>query len=256
MAEIDFAQLTDIGCARSGNEDAVGSWPYEEGLVFAVADGLGGAAAGEEASALALEVVGRELERAPGSWGTPKALRRAVQEANLAIYQKSVTVPELRGMGTTLTISAVMGSTLVAAHVGDCRLLLLREGVSRQLTKDHTWVQEQVAYGILSPEEARTHPRRNMLTRSLGRELIVGIDVLTIELQAGDILVQCSDGVHGFVAESTIVELVRAHPPERACRLLIDRGIEEGGEDNLSVQIAAVVSCPPPAARRWWRLGR
>jgi len=256
MAEIDFYQLTDVGCVRTNNEDAVGYWPFEDGLVFAVADGLGGAAAGEEASALALEVLGREMERAPGGSALPKSLKRAVQEANLAIYQKGITVPELRGMATTITASAVVGSNLVAAHVGDCRLFLLRDGTLTQLTKDHTWVAEQVAYGILSPEEARTHPRRNLVTRCLGRELIVGVDLLRMDLRPGDVLVQCSDGVHGPVPEAEITELVRAHPPEAACHALIRRGREEGGEDNLSVQVAAVLQCPEAAPRSRWRLWR
>src|SRR5947208_405758 len=213
MPEIEFFQLTDVGCVREGNEDAVGHWPHEDGLLFAVADGLGGHAAGEVASALALEVLAREMDRAPGSWAVTKRLRRAVQEANLELYNKAIAVPELRGMGTTLTASAVVGGTLVAAHVGDCRLFL--------------W-----------------------------RELIVGIDVLSMDLRPRDIIVQCSDGIHGAVRDEEVAELVVAHPPEAACRALVRRAREEGGEDNLSVQVAAVVSCPPAAARPWWRLGR
>src|SRR5438132_9768930 len=140
MPEIEFFQLTDVGCVRDTNEDAVGYWPHEDGLLFAVADGLGGEAAGEVASALALEVLAREMERAPGAWPMSKRLRRAVQEANLEIYNKGVTVPELRRMATTLTATAVVGGELTAVHVGDCRLFLLREDKLTQLTKDHTWV--------------------------------------------------------------------------------------------------------------------
>jgi protein phosphatase len=165
-------------------------------------------------------------------------------------------VPELRGMGTTLTATVLVGSTLVAAHVGDTRLLLFRDRNLTQLTKDHTWVFEQVQYGLLSAEAARSHPKRHLLTRSLGSELIVGIDVLTLEMHPGDILVQCSDGIHGPIGEPEIAELVSAHPPEAAARALVRRAREEGGEDNISVQVAAVVSCPAPAARPWWRLGR
>ena len=256
MLQIEFFQLTDVGCVRQGNEDAVGHWPHEEGLVFAVADGLGGKAAGEVASNLALEVRAREMDRAPGTWAVSKRLRRSVQEANLEIYNKSLAVPELRGMGTTITASALVGSTLVAAHVGDCRLFLLRDGSLVQLTKDHTWVWEQVQYGLLTPEQARTHPQRNLLTRCLGRELIVGIDVLTTDVRPGDLLIQCSDGVHAKLHEDEIRELVVAHPPEPACRALVRRAREEGGEDNLSVQVAAVVSCPEPTPRSWWRFGR
>ena len=251
MLHVDFFQLTDPGSVRTPNEDAVGHWPHEDGLLFALADGLGGQAAGEVASALALEALAREMERAPGSWPLAKRLRRAVQEANLALYTKAVTVPELRGMGTTLTASAVVGATLVAAHVGDCRLYLVRQGVGTQLTKDHTWVQEQVRYGLLSVEEARGHPRRHEVSRALGRELITPIDVLTLELRPGDILAQMTDGIHAVLSDAEIVELLNAHPPEPACRALVRRGRDEG-ENNLSVQVATVLDCPP--IRSWWRL--
>src|SRR5262249_37956690 len=176
MPAIEFSQLTDPGRVRSENEDAVGHCPHDAGLGSAVAHGLGGHAAGEVASTRALEVLGREMERAPGSWPVAKRLHRAVREANLELYNKAIAVPELRGMGTTITATAVVGATLVAAHVGDCRLFLVREGVGTQLTKDHTWVWEQVQYGLLSPEQARVHPKRSIISRCLGRELLTAID--------------------------------------------------------------------------------
>lgn len=258
MPDIEFSQLTDAGRVRSRNEDAIGHWPHDDGLVFAVADGLGGHAAGEIASALALEVLAREMERAPGSWPVAKRLHRAVREANLALYNKAIAVPELRGMGSTLTATAVVGASLVAAHVGDCRLVVVREGVGKQLTKDHTWVWDQVQYGRLSPEEARVHPKRHHVTRCLGRELLTAIDVLSFDLLPGDVLAQMSDGVHAALPEAEIIELLNAHPPESACRALIRRGLEEGGADNLSVQVAVVRSCPSRAGetRPWWRFGR
>ena len=258
MPTVDFSQLTDIGCVREENEDAIGYWPHEDGLLFAVADGLGGYNAGQVASALALEILAREMDRAPGAWPVEKRLRRAIQEANIAIHQKSVTVPELRRMGTTITASAVVGSELVTAHVGDCRLYRVRGGQFTQLTKDHTWVWEQVEYGILSPEEARTHPRRHMLTRSLGQHLIVGIDVLRTDVQNGDLLVQCSDGIHSLLPEAEISQMLQEHPPQGACEALIQLARDRGGDDNMSIQIAAVIDCPPPATRSssWWRFGR
>lgn len=251
VADVQFFQLTDPGCVRAENEDAVGHWPHEDGLLFAIADGLGDGAGG--AGALALEILAREMERAPGSWAVATRLRRAFQEANLRLYNKAVTVPGLRGLGTTLTASAVIGGTLVAAHVGDGRLFLLREGVATQLSKDHTWVSEQVQYGLLVAEKADTHPRRHVITRCLGRELITAVDILSCELRPGDVLAQMTDGIHAVLPEAEIAELLNAHPPEAACRALVRRGREEGGEDNLSVQVAAVVDCPAPAGRGWWR---
>ncbi len=252
MLEIEFFHVTDAGGVREENEDAVGSWPHEDGLLFAIADGLGGHNAGQVASTLALEVLAREMEHAPRGGSLQNRLRQAVQTANLEIYHKAMTVPELHRMGTTLTASALVGSTLVAAHVGDCRLYLLRKGTLTQLTKDHTWVWEQVHYGILSPEEAREHPNRHTLSRCLGHELIAAIDVLTMHIQPGDVLVQCSDGVHDVLSESEMAGLLQEGRPDAACKAIIERSREAGGEDNMSLQVASVVSCPPPASRSWW----
>jgi protein phosphatase len=258
MPEIDFFHLTDTGCVREGNEDAIGCWPCEDGLVFAVADGLGGHNAGEVASALAIEVLADQLQGESAGTTVAKRLRNGVQEANLRIYNKSTTVPELRHMGTTLTATSVVGDTLVTAHVGDCRLYLLRDGNFTQLTKDHTWVWEQVQYGILSIEEARKHPKRHMLSRALGQDLIVAIDTLTMKIRPGDVLIQCSDGIHGLLPDNEIMEVLSSSPQaDAACRAFVRRARDRGGDDNLSVQIACVVSCSPsPAKSSWWRFGR
>lgn len=254
---VEFFQAADVGCARANNEDAVGFWPWGDGHLFAVADGLGGHDAGEVASALALEVLARETGRAPGAGAGAKHLKRAVQQANLEIYQKAITVPELRRMGTTLTATVVTGGGLVAAHVGDTRLYLMRDGGLAQLTKDHTAVAEQVEYGILSPEEAARHPNRHALTRYLGHDLIAAVDVITMDLRIRDVLVQCSDGVHDVLPEAEMTDVLRRNRPEPACREIIRRCLDAGGSDNMSVQVAAVVSCGPPAgpAPRWrfWR---
>ncbi len=256
-ASIEFFQATDVGCARDENEDAVGSWPLENGFLFAVADGLGGHEAGEVASALALEVLSREMARVSGSGALMKNLRRAVHQANLEIYQKAITVPELRRMGTTLIASLISGGTLVAAHIGDSRLYLLRDGALSQITKDHTSVAEQVEYGILTPEEAKTHPNRHMLTRYLGYDLIAAVDTLTMAVQAGDVLVQCSDGVHDVLPEPEMTELLQGMPPEAACREILRRCLDAGGSDNMSLQVAGVISCGsrPASPPRWqfWR---
>jgi serine/threonine protein phosphatase PrpC len=256
MPALEFSQLTDVGCIREENEDAVASWELGDGVLFAVADGLGGYAAGEVASALALEVLHDETEKAPKTWALAKTLRRAVQEANLRLYERTMTVTELRGMATTLTATAVTGASLTTVHVGDCRLLLLRDGALTQLTKDHTWVAEQMQYGLLSAEQARIHPRRHILTRCLGRELIVGIDVLTLPVRRGDVLIQCSDGMHGTVDDQEIIAIV-GDDPDASCRALVERARAAGAPDNVSVQIAAVRECDdaePP--RRWWQRRR
>ena len=252
--EIEFFHLTDAGTVREVNEDSIGFWPCGEAFLIAVADGLGGHNSGEVASALALEVIAREMARASGPGPLMRSLKRAVQQANLEIYQKSITVPDLHGMGTTLTASLIAGNSLVAAHIGDSRLYLYRNGIFSQLTKDHTSVQDQVEYGILSPEEARMHPDRHKLTNYLGHDLITSVDTLKMEVQSGDVLVQCSDGIHDVLLESEMTELLRRGRPEEVCRVAVQRSRDAGGSDNMSLQVAAVMSCsalPQPAS--WWR---
>jgi PPM family protein phosphatase len=117
-------------------------------------------------------------------------------------------------------------------------------------------VWEQVQYGILSPEEARTHPRRHVLSRSLGQDLIISVDVLSMDIQPGDFLIQCSDGIHALLSDAQILELLQTGQPDAACRALVRQAREAGGDDNLSVQVAAVVSCAPSPPRPWWRFGR
>jgi serine/threonine protein phosphatase PrpC len=252
--QIEFFQVTDPGTVREGNEDAIGFWPCGEGFLIAVADGLGGHKSGEVASALALEVLAREIAHAPDTGPPLRRLKRAVQQANLEIYQKSITVPELHRMGTTLTASLVTGNTVATAHIGDSRLYLFRNGVLSQLTKDHTSVQEQVEYGILSLEEARTHPDRHKLTNYLGHDLITSVDALKMDIQAGDVLVQCSDGIHDILSESELIALLREGRPEDACKAAVQRSRDAGAPDNMSLQVAAVISCSAysPAAS-WWR---
>lgn len=254
MARIQFFELSEGGADHPTNEDAVAHWSLEDGLVFAVADGIGERAAGHVASTLALEIVGRELGGPPTELPVLNRLRRAVQTANVELYQKGLTVPALSGMGTTLTATALVGSSLVAAHVGDCRLWLLRDRTLTQLTKDHTWVWAHLP-GFEGGEHAHGQRRRYSLPRCLGHELVVSIDLLSLELRTGDVLVQCSDGVHGAIEEVEIQELLEAHPPEAACRALLRRAHEEDGDD-VSVQVAAVRGVPASAARPWWRLGR
>jgi protein phosphatase len=257
MARVEFGQVTDAGRVRSNNQDAIGNWPCNDGLLFAVADGVGGNAGGETASQLALEVLERGFAEASEKWPTAKKLRRAIQDANLRIYQMGITVPELRGMSTTLTATAVVGSSLVTAHVGDCRLLLFRDGKLTQLTKDHTWVAEQVAYGLLSAAQAQSHRDRHVLSRSLGKELIVPIDVVSTDLQDGDMLLQCSDGVHGVLPETALVAALQEADPEAGCKQLLERALDAGTRDNLSAQIAVVTDCEPPAPKRsWWNIRR
>ncbi len=252
--KIDFFQLTDKGQAREKNEDALGSYEYEDGVLMIVADGLGAHNAGEVASTLAIEVMEREMSLAAVPKLSMKSLRHAVQQANLDVYQKAITVPELYHMGTAVIASAITGSTLFTAHIGDCRLYMLRNGVFTQLTKDHTWVGERVQYGILTPEEARTHPNRHMLTRYLGYELLASIDFLKIDVRPGDVLLQCSDGAYEALLDPELAEIIQSNTPEAACKTIIQKAREAGAEDNISVQVASVITPGTPVDQpSWWK---
>jgi protein phosphatase len=253
MTRVEFFELSRAGAGRSRNGDTVRHWAVGGGVVFALAAGLGEGDAAPEASAFALETLAGELTAAPSDWPVLKLLRRAVQAANVALYHKRVTVPELQSLGTTVTVTAVVGRTLTAAHVGNCRLWLLRGHTLTQLTKDHTWGREQSQGGVLATPDP--HARRYALPRCLGHELTVSVDLLTMELQAADVLLHTSDGVHGALAEREIQELLEAHPPDAACRALVRRAHESDDRDDASAQAAAVSRLPVPASRPWWRFG-
>ena len=250
---VEYAELT-LGAVDGANEDAVAHWRCGDNFVLAIADGVGEHSAGHVASAMALEVVGRELSTSPAQWPMAKRLRRAVQAANLEVYQKGVTIPELRRMATTLTVTAIEGRTLLAAHVGDCRLFLSRQGRLTQLTKDHTRAWEDPLAGGVNGSGNGT--RHGALSRSLGHELVVSIDFLTMDLALDDRLLQCSDGVHRALAEEELQELMEAHPPEAACQAIVRRAHEVDAGDDASAQLVRIAGLAAlPSARPWWRFG-
>ncbi|HJQ84124.1 MAG TPA: protein phosphatase 2C domain-containing protein [Candidatus Binatia bacterium] len=228
MLEIEFFQ------ARHGDGGAAGTgcWPHDDGLLLGLATDVGNGAAGF-ATQLALDVIAREMERAPGAWPVAKRLRRAVQEVNLDLHGKALVVPELHGTAAALTASVIAGGLLVTAHVGTSRLVLVRDGRPRQLTKDHT----------------------GPFARALGPELVVAVDVLRIAVRTGDVVAHVSDGLWALVREAEIAELLVAHRPEGACRALVRRAREEGAERDVAVQVAAVTAAAANGARPWWRLG-
>jgi serine/threonine protein phosphatase PrpC len=226
---------TDVGRARSGNEDS-----YLCGrTVFAVADGLGGHQGGEVASAAAVEPLaaldGRELAE-PGQ--AAEALAAAIREANSAIIDRAAGDPDLWGMGTTVTAAALAGDRhLQLAHVGDSRAYLLRDGTLDQLTTDHTVVGELVRRGRLTPEQAAIHPERSILTRAVGLDPRLLVDTPDpLELRDGDQVLLCSDGLTEAVDDDRIAELLAAEADgNAACQALIDAANTAGGPDNITV---------------------
>lgn len=255
----DAAVISDVGTEREGNEDH-GVFVRETATagVVAVADGVSSYAAGEVASRTAIEATLRAFREHEGL-RPDKRLYRSVQQANIEVYDLAVVVPELLGMATTLTAMAVERGQLTVAHVGDCRLYRVRDGKVTQLTKDHTVVGERVRFGLLSEARARAHPDRSVLTRSLGRELIVAIDLITTSLVQGDVVILCSDGLYNVLDEAHMERIVRDVEAPAACRTLIDAANGRGTIDNLTVAVLRMTGATPdgpPAAGLGARLRR
>ncbi len=232
---LDLHALSDSGTFRDHNEDAFGSYVESETrALLAVADGVSGQAGGEVASQMAIEVLIRAFREEPPALGAGSRLYRAVQQANIEVYDRAIAVPELRGMATTLTAVAIDGDALTLVHVGDSRLYLLRDGAIAQLTKDHTVAAEKARFGLMSKEKARTSADRCALTRSVGRELIVSRDRTTHRLVAGDVLILCSDGLYGVLTDDEMASTVQGHDAAGGCRALLDAANARGTPDNLT----------------------
>ena len=228
--------MTDIGRVRQLNEDSC--YQPEGGERFcAVADGMGGHNAGEVASALAVKTYAdymRGIHRV-----TAEALRSAVAQANEAVYRASQESPEVSGMGTTFSALAMEGANAFIAHVGDSRIYLVRRGALMQVTIDHTLVEEMVLKGLITVREARVHPKRNIITRALGTEPRVEIDMLQLDLKPGDVFFLCSDGLTNHVPEREILHAVQNDMDwQDKLRHLVGIALENGGQDNITAMFA------------------
>lgn len=259
---------TDVGRTREHNEDAFavadlaafrdpdassGAGAHRDdgervltgGAMFMVADGMGGAAAGEIASSMAVEVVvrelaerGRALERSDAE-GFATALRAATSAANARIHEFAVQHPEYRGMGTTATVAALLGDTLFLAQVGDSRAYLVRDGVARQITKDQSLMQKLIEAGEITAEEAEVSDRRNIILQALGPEAFVKVDLTHQRVRRGDTLILCSDGLSGQVrGEEMAQSVAEERDLQHLCQRLIDSANASGGPDNITVVAA------------------
>jgi serine/threonine protein phosphatase PrpC len=218
------AACTDVGRLRQSNEDAL----VLSDPVFAVADGMGGARAGEVASAMAVAAL-------HGLDGGPDELVRALEGVNARIHQAARDDASLAGMGTTLTAAVVHGDEVAIAHVGDSRAYLWRDGRLRQVTDDHSLVAELIRRGALTPAEAERHPQRSVITRALGAEAGVEVDLVRLAPESGDVLLLCSDGLTGMVGDDEIGRILGAGGPlERTAQLLVQAANGAGGEDNVT----------------------
>ena len=253
---------TDVGRTREHNEDAFvivdlssgnATMPQQarrenlgpKGELFMVADGMGGAAAGEIASAMAVEIILGELRT---NWMSAdanetetfvRAIRQATKTANEQINAYAAHHPEYRGMGTTATIAGLLGDTLYLAQVGDSRAYVVRKGVARQITKDQSLMQKLIEAGEMTEEEAQHSERRNIILQALGPEPTINVDLTHQTVRRGDTLVLCSDGLSGQVTKDEIAAIVSDEPDlVKACNRLIDRANEAGGPDNITVILA------------------
>jgi len=225
----DEASLTDVGRQRHTNEDSF----YAEAPVFAVADGMGGAQAGEVASAMAVEEFSNGHD---GSKSPETQLADVARAANRRIWEMSQNDQQRAGMGTTLTAVMVGETDVSVGHVGDSRLYLLRDGSLERLTRDHSLVEEFVRQGRLTPEQAERHPQRSVITRALGPESDVEVDTFTVPARDGDIYVLCSDGLSGMVRDGEMAAIIGSgRPLEQVARELVDAANENGGRDNITV---------------------
>ena len=220
---------TDPGRQRRENEDAA----YAQAPLFVVADGMGGAQAGEVASHIAVDVFAQGL---PDSGSPEERLAQRVREANRKIHERSLTEQGHEGMGTTITAVWLQDSEASIAHVGDSRAYLFRDGELRRLTQDHTLVDELVRRGKLTEEQAAEHPQRSIITRALGPEPGVDVDTLTYPVRAGDVLLLCSDGLTAMISEERIAEILKSVSTlDEAGNRLIQEANEAGGRDNITV---------------------
>lgn len=233
--------FTHEGRSRSLNEDS--HVIDERLLLFAIADGMGGHKGGEVASQTAIEAL-----RAAVAGG--RSINDAITMANSAVIERAHGRPELAGMGTTMTAAVVAGGRqLLIGHVGDSRAYLLHGGELRRLTQDHSLVEELVRDGRLTPEQAESHPRRSIITRALGVDAEVDVDLYTVEVTPGDRVILCSDGLTTMVRERDIERIARADPDaQRASEALVDAANEAGGEDNITVVVLDVVEVDESAA--------
>jgi protein phosphatase len=221
---------SNTGNKRRRNEDSFVVAPP----LFAVADGMGGAQAGEVASKLAAAAL---EDTDLGSAGGEERVVALIQEANRRVYERSNADPAASGMGTTITAALVEGTTVTFGHVGDSRAYLLRDGAMEQLTEDHSLVNELMKSGKLSPEEAETHPQRSVITRALGTDPDVDVDTFVVEAHEGDLFLICSDGLTTMVGDEEILELLAKYHDDldRAAKSLIAAANRAGGEDNITV---------------------
>ena len=230
MSIASYAGASDTGRKRRRNEDSYVLAPP----IFAVADGMGGAQAGEIASRLAAAAL---EDTDPGAKSGAERVTSLIQEANRRVHQRAIADPATSGMGTTMTVALVEGTTVTFGHVGDSRAYRYRKGAFEQITEDHSLVNELLKSGKLSPEEADSHPQRSVITRAVGTDPDVDVDSFTIDAEVGDVFLICSDGLTDMVDDEDIRSVLEKfhNDLDRATKSLVSAANRGGGEDNITV---------------------
>ena len=231
-AGILSAFRTDVGKVRANNQDA--PIVSEKLRLYGVADGMGGHKGGEVASTSARDDLLREFE---GKTPSVATLSGAIEEVNRQIYHQQEHDDALTGMGTTLSVLWMSDNFVYIGHVGDSRVYLLRDGEFRQMTLDHSLVEQLVREGVLTEEEAQNHPMRNIITRAIGTDESVEVDVVVEERRKGDLWLACSDGLHGLVDDRQMRDALRQYAPEKAADVLLKAALDAGGRDNVTLVI-------------------
>jgi serine/threonine protein phosphatase PrpC len=243
---VQSKQLSDVGRKREHNEDYVGFFEPGEladlethGRLYVLADGVGGAAAGEVASQYVVEkVIHTYFDDTDDNLSG--RLRRAIEQANADVFAENRAREEKQEMATTVVAAVIRGSDLIVVNVGDSRAYLIREDSIEQITQDHSLVAEMVSDGSITAEQAETHPYRNVVLRSIGAVETVQVDVFSRDVVPDDILVLCSDGVTRHVNDEELADIAAAFPPDVAARRLVELANERGGEDNITISITRI----------------
>ncbi len=238
------AARTDTGRVRKGNEDTLHADANAHRGIFIVADGMGGHAAGEIASEMAVEVVTRDLSELNDleTGGASEQVAEALRDANRAVFERTRRELEKAGMGTTVSALLLSDTHYIIGHVGDSRIYLVRDGEMTQLTRDHSLVQEQVDAGLLTPEQARRHPQSNVITRCVGMADEIEPDVLEGEARMGDCFLLASDGLTGMVEDRRLHQLLTSRAaPARIVDALISEANNNGGNDNITAIVVRVL---------------
>lgn len=242
--QIAVGASTDVGMIRQGNEDNFFAEADERRGVFVVADGMGGHAAGEVASEMAVQIIARHLLALGSSTddGANALVSKAMQDANRAIFERMLSETDKQGMGTTASVMVLSDKGYLIGQIGDSRVYLLRDGALTQITKDHSYVQEQVDAGLLTPEQARYHPYSNVITRCVGASDEVEADIFVGDVRVGDVFLLASDGLTGMVDDRRLQALLLARSgPGRIVDSLIAEANGRGGLDNITAIVIQVL---------------